>query len=121
MLGNNPFYQTPDGALPPMEVRFTGLTVEPWPDGKRILVLATTTPFQKPPDLQASIWDSAGNEVSTVHIVEFFEDRLAFTIHLRSQNKVDGHYILTAILSYPEFGKVDETKREFETHEASTE
>jgi hypothetical protein len=121
MPGNNPFFQLPEGALPPKEVRFTGLNAEPWPDGKRILVLVTTTPFQKPPNLQATISDSAGNEVSNVHVIEFAEDRLAFTIHLRATEKIDGIYTLTVSLSYPDLGRIDETKVEFETHEASSE
>ena len=121
MPGNNPFFQPPEGALPPKEVRFTGLTAEPWPDGKRILVLVTITPFQRPPNLQATIYDAAGNEVSTIQVIEFAEDRLAVTIHLQSSGKVDGVYTLAANLYYPDLGPVDEIKTEFETHEATSE
>ena len=121
MLGNNPFFQPPEGALPPKEVRFTGLSAEPWPDGKRILVLVTTTPFQKPPNLQATIYDASGIDVSTIHVIEFAEDRLAFTVHLHSTEKIDGIYTLTASLYYPDLGQVDEIKAEFESHEAPSE
>jgi hypothetical protein len=120
MFGNNPYFQPPEGALPPKEVRFTGLSTEPWPDGKRILVLVTTTPFQEPPNLQATIYDAAGNEVSTVHVIEFAEDRLAFTVHLQSTEEIDGVYTLTASVYYPDLGPVDEINAEFETHEASS-
>jgi hypothetical protein len=121
MPGNNPYFQPPEGALPPKEVRFTGLSAEPWPDGKRILVLVTTTPFQQPPNLQATIYDAAGVEVSTVHVIEFAEDRLAITLHLLGKEKVDGNYTLTATLYYQDIGQVDEIKAEFETHEAPSE
>ena len=120
MPGNIPSFQPSKDALPPREVRFTGLSAEPWPDGKRILVLVTTTPFQEPPNLQATIYNDAGNEVSTVHVIEFVEDRLAFTLHMRSIDKFDGVYTLTASLSYPDLGPVDETKTEFEIREGSS-
>jgi len=121
MLSNNSFYQPPEGALPPKEVRFTGLSTEPWPDGKRILVLVTVTPFQKPPNLQATVYDSAGNEVSSIHVIEFAEDRLAFTIHLHSIERIDGIFTLNANLYYADLGPVDEIKAEFEAHEAPSE
>ena len=121
MIGNNSFFQPTEGALPPKEVRFTGLTTEPWPDGKRILLLVTVTPFQKPPNMHATVYDAAGNEVSSIHVIEFAEDRLALTVHLQSTEKIDGIYTLTANLYYPDLGPVDEIKAEFETHEASSE
>ena len=121
MIGNSSFFQPPEGALPPKEVRFTGLNAEPWPDGKRILVLLTTTPFQQPPNLQAAIYDTAGNEMAKVHVIEFAEDRLAFTLHLHSTEKIDGFYTIIASLYYPDLGQVDEIKVEFETHEAPSE
>ncbi len=51
---------TPGVGLPPAEVRFTELRIEPWPDGRRLRVHVSLTPFQNKPDLEAMILDEAG-------------------------------------------------------------
>jgi hypothetical protein len=112
----NPLEPMADGK-PPSEVRVTSLRAEPWPDGRRIRVLVTVTPFLERPDLSAYIYDSAGEEVSTVHIVETMDVRMAFTMHIRSP-EVKGRYTLTATLSYENVGEVDRQSIEFDTEES---
>jgi hypothetical protein len=111
----NPLEPMADGK-PPAEVHVTSLRAEPWPDGRRIRVLVTVTPFLERPDVTAFIYDSAGEEVSTVNIVETMDVRMAFTMHIRSP-QVSGRYTLTAALSYEAAGEVDRQSIEFETQE----
>ena len=104
--------------LPPAEVRFTELRVEPWPDGQRLKVHVSLTPFQQKPDLEATIFNEAGQEVSHASIIESAEQRFVFTMHIRSQT-VSGTYTLTASLSYQELGTIDEKSLTFTPRETA--
>ncbi len=97
----------PGEGLPPAEVRFSELRVEPWPDGRRLRVHVSLTPFQQKPDLEATIFDAAGEEVSHASIIENAEPRFVFTMHIRAQT-ISVIYTLTAKVSYQELGTVDE-------------
>ena len=121
MLNNFPYYKPPEGALPPGEVRFSELHIEPWPDGRRIRVHFTVTPFQVPPNLLVTVIDSQGIEIANVNIIEFAEEKMAFTLHLPSNEKISGKYLLTANINYLESGVVDEYGLEFETSETPPE
>ena len=116
-----PHYQPPEGALHPGEVRFFELHIEPWPDGRRIRVHFTITPFQVPPNLLVTVIDSQGIEVANVSIIEFTEEKMTFTLHLRSNDTISGKYLLIANINYQDFGVVDEFKLEFETSETPPE
>jgi hypothetical protein len=113
MLNRNRFTTAP-GARPPAEVRFTELRVEPWPDGRRVRVHVSITPFQKNPNLEASITDAAGHEVARVNIIETADVRFVFTMHLRGE-EIKGTFTLTANLNYEEVGNVDARSLSFET------
>ena len=78
------------------------------------------TPFQQKPNLEASIKDEAGHEVSYASIIETAENRFVFTMHIRSQT-VGGTYILTANLNYPDLGTIDEKSISFTTQESPDE
>ncbi len=110
----------PADGLPPDKVRFTELRVEPWPDGRRLRVHVTLTPFQQKPNLEATIKDEAGHEVSYASIIETAEFRFVFTMHIRSQ-AVGGTYILTASLNYQDLGIIDEKSISFSTQESPNE
>jgi len=111
----NPLQPMANGK-PPSEVRVTSLRAEPWPDGRRIRVLVTVTPFLERPDVTAFIYDEAGEEVSTINIVETMDVRMAFTMHIRSP-QVSGRYTLSVALSYQAAGEVDRQSIQFETEE----
>ncbi|NMB89862.1 MAG: hypothetical protein GYA17_16010 [Chloroflexi bacterium] len=118
-MPRNPF-QTPEGALPPQEVRFLDVHVEPWPDGRRVRVHVSLTPFQENPSLQASIVDPAGNSLASAHVIETAEDRFVFTMHLRGPD-ISGEtvYTLHTQLYYSEGGIVDQNQVEFRTGQPS--
>ncbi len=106
----------PGVGLPPTEVRIRELRVEPWPDGRRIKVHMSLTPFQQKPDLEAAIFDAAGKEVSHASIIENAERQFVFTMHVRSQ-VVGGDYNLNVKVSYQDLGTVDEKSLTFTLQE----
>jgi hypothetical protein len=113
-----PFSSTPpENAVPPGEVRFSGLKVEQWPDGLRVRVHVDITPFQKRPDLEATILDADGNEIANTLIIETLENRLVFTLHLHPDSP-GKQLTLKAVLSYQDIGTVDEGEVLFITHSA---
>ncbi len=105
-----------DNALPPQDVKFLEIKVEPWPDGRRVRFHARMTPFQQPPNLNINITDENGQEVSSVNIIENIDFNLVITMHIRSQ-VVRGTYTLSAQITYPELGIVHEATTIFETQE----
>jgi hypothetical protein len=118
MLNRNRFGMAP-GARPPAEVRFTELRVEPWPDGRRVRVHVSLTPFQKNPNLEASITNTAGSEVAHADVIETADVRFVFTMHIRG-DEGNGVFTLSANLNYEDIGKVDARSISFEIHPAST-
>ncbi len=96
----------PEEAKSPQDVRFIELRVEPWPDGRRIRVHLTLTPFQENPSLDVVLADDLGEEIARADIIETAENRIVFTLHIRHQS-ISSHYQLTANITYPEIGTVD--------------
>lgn len=93
--------QPDESALPPEEVRFLDLHVEPWPDGRRIRVQVTLPSFQQPPNLDLTVFNAQGKRVSHVMIIENTEEQFAINMHL-STNESQGEYQLKALLHYPD-------------------
>jgi hypothetical protein len=93
--------------LPPAEVRFLEARVEPWPDGRRIRVHITVTPFQQRPNIIAQLLDFEGSLLSQADIIETMDARLVFTMHLRSE-EARGPFHLKVALGYQDIGKVDQ-------------
>jgi hypothetical protein len=115
MPRRNPFNPPPD-SLPPPEVRFIELRVEPWPDGRKVRVHVSLTPFLKNPDLEMVITNQGGKEVSRVSIIENADDRFVFTMHLRISDE-SGIFTLSGTLLYQDIGKVDQRTISFEIQE----
>lgn len=108
----NPAHLPPDG-VSPQEVRFVEFRVEPWPEGDKIRVHVKITPFLEPPDLEAVLFTTDGDEISSVNIVENIDFNLVFTMHIRSPS-TDGKYTLTGRILYEDFGVVHEASAHFE-------
>jgi hypothetical protein len=109
----NPLHP-PEDARQPAEVRFQEVKVEPWPDGKRIRVHVTLTPFVDRPDLSVVVRDLFGEEVCSAEIIQTMDDRMVFTLHLRGDSSIN-NYTLHIKVSYEDIGQVDERTLEFET------
>lgn len=116
MLHRNEFEPLED-ALPPQEVRITGLRAEPWPEnGRKVRVHLDVTPFLERPNMEMVITDSEGAYVSRINIIESIDERVTFTMHIRGET-LKNPYTLAATISYPEIGNVDQKSIPFETHE----
>jgi hypothetical protein len=99
--------------LPLDEVRFVEVHVEPWPDGRRLRVHITLTPFTTPPNLQATLLNEQDEEIASANIIETVVERLVFTMHIPAQ-AVGSQYKLAADLMYPDLGVVDHRMVTFE-------
>lgn len=100
------------GAVPPEQVRFTDLHVEPWGDNSKVRVHMRLTPFTVPPNLSAVLMDAAEREVASALIVENVDFDLVFTLHIRPPN-APGPFQLTAKIDYEGHGTVDEKNIRF--------
>jgi hypothetical protein len=107
----NPF-QPDEDALPPEEVRFLDVHVEPWPDGRRVRVHVRLTPFQQPPNLEMVILDPQGREVSHISIIENIDFQFVLTMHLRDPEP-QPEYRLEVELSYPDKGTITQNSCKF--------
>jgi hypothetical protein len=103
----------PEDACLPIAVRFLEVRVEPWPDGKKVRVHTTLTPFLNRPNLSAKIQDEFGREVCSAEIIETMDDRMLFTLHLRGEPG-SRHYSLEMIVFYEEIGEVDRRTIDFD-------
>jgi len=107
-----------DDAKPPQEVRITELRVEPWPDGRRVRVHLTLTPFLQSPNLSALLMDTDGRELARADIIETADDRIVFTMHIRAP-QAEGTYQLSVQINYAEIGLVDQQTTTFSVSPAS--
>lgn len=93
------FTNTDEIPLPPGEVRIRELAANPRPDGVRIKVHLALTPFQQRPNIEVSIRNDQGRDVSSLSIVEAIDPAMDFTMHLR-EAKTGGRYALEALVFY---------------------
>ncbi|HEX2980621.1 MAG TPA: hypothetical protein VHO48_10200 [Anaerolineaceae bacterium] len=112
--------EPPPDAREPADTRFSDVHVEPWPDGRRVRVHLTLTPYKVRPNLEATIVNREGDEVAAITIVENLDPRLVITMHIREPQPL-GPYTLTARILYEQDGTVDEQSVSFSLPEAPSE
>ena len=105
-----------EDALPAEQVRFQEVRVEPWPEGRRVRVHVTLTPFEQRPNLTAQISDSLQRLLCQADIIETMNNRLVFTMHLRGEELI-GPFHLDIVLLYPDMGQVDQRVVAFQIDE----
>lgn len=93
------FTDSSEAPVPPDEVRIRTLEAEPRPDGRRIDVRTALTPFQQRPNIEISIRNQEGHEVSTLSVVEAIDAQMDFTMHLRGPQGA-GHYTMAMRVFY---------------------
>lgn len=84
---------------PRNEVRIERLEAEPSPDGRRIKVQITVTPFREQPNFEIALYDAAQRHVAGTTVIAAMNFRLEFTLHLRGV-PAPGEYTLRADLHY---------------------
>lgn len=92
--------------LPPEEVRIRNVNVQPYPDGRRMRLNITLTPYQLAPDVEILARNPQGEEVARVNIIGTASNPMSLTMHLRGPLSAGTHQ-LEFVLSYEEQGEVD--------------
>lgn len=92
--------------VPPEKMSFQRLTVEPFPDRRRIAVSLSVTPFLVRPSIDLEVTDLQGVKLASSSIIEATEVEMSLTLHLRHAAG-DQQLRLLAILVYPDLGQVD--------------
>ncbi len=111
------FIQIEDPAeapLPPEQVRFRDVVIQPYPDRDRVKLTFEVTPFQSAPNLALEIADQAGHVVTSLVVIGAHANTLELTAHLRKRDPSE-RYQLKAKLSYEEIGQVDLLEQGFTT------
>jgi hypothetical protein len=98
--------------MTPEETRINDLSVQPYPDGRRLRVSVDITPFQKRPHLEFVLRDARGEEVTSASMVEPLAWKLEFTMHVRGEPR--NPYTLEARLFYPDGPAADPKTIAFE-------
>ena len=70
--------------LPPREVRITAATAQPSPDGRRVALQITLTPFLEYPNLEVVLLRPDGEEERSMTIVGTMDRHLALTMHVKN-------------------------------------
>ncbi len=68
---------------PRAEVRFVNINMQPYPDGRRMKLHFSLTPFEERPSVDMTVTNAAGHEVATLHLIEAMDAAFDFTVHLR--------------------------------------
>ena len=69
--------------LPPREVRIIQVEARPAPDGRRVALLITLTPFLEYPSLEVVLYRPDGEEERSLTVVGTMERHLALTLHVK--------------------------------------
>jgi len=93
--------------LPPKEVHFIDLKIEPWEDKMRFKVFVQISEFLEPPNLNFIITDKNSEIVSEVTLIENVDTDIVFTMHLRNASQQNQLTLLGEIFYSEEIGKVD--------------
>lgn len=86
----------------PEETKFIAVSIEPYPDGRRIHVNVEVTPFQKRPHLEFTLYNNKYQEIANTAIIEPLTWKFEFTMHIRGD--ILNPYQLDAKLFYPDGG-----------------
>ena len=84
--------------LPPREVRILEAAAQPSPDGYRVALNVTLTPFLEYPNLEVTLYRPDGEEERSLTIVGTMERHLALTLHVK--RPISGTYRVQIDLIY---------------------
>lgn len=93
--------------LPPKEVHFIDLKIEPWEDKMRYKVFVQISEFAQPPNLNFYISNLNSEIISEVTLIENVETDIVFTMHLRNLSQQNQLKLLGEIFYSDEIGVVD--------------
>lgn len=103
-MANISFFDDPGLVPQPRDqIRVESVTLKPYTDGRRVRVDVHITPFGPAdrPNLDISVQDDHGNEVTSMSVIETMTNDLNLTFHLPAAAAVAGeHYTVTVKLFY---------------------
>jgi hypothetical protein len=101
--------------VPPQEMRFSELRVEPVLDNGpvRLRVYVEVSAFQQPPYMEVALNDAQGDEIASASIIEPMQRKNVFTMHVRGGQQ-SGKFSIHARLFYPDQPDSDTRQIEFE-------
>jgi len=105
------FTESSEAPVPPDEVRIRALSAKARPDGQRILTEIEISPFQQKPNVELTIKDQDGIELSSLSVVEAMDSKMDFTMHIRGEKK-SGTFTLKARLFYADIEKHEKSETE---------
>lgn len=103
--------------LPPSEVHFIELKVDPWEDKTRLKVFLKISEFTHPPNLNFYIKNTDSDIISEVTLIENVDTELVFTMHLRNPNPANQLTLSGEIYYADDIGRVDTKTIEFNLNE----
>ena len=106
------FLDPAESPLPPDQMSFRAVEVEPYPDGQRLKVSIQLAPFQVRPSIDLEVMDQDGHVVASSSIIEATETRMSVTLHLVTRAPQPRHTLHVALV-YPDHGPVDERTLDF--------
>jgi hypothetical protein len=111
------FFQDPNEVrFPPLEVRLKEVHISPLLDGGRVKISIVVTPFQKRPNIDVVITNSAGKEVAHTSILEIMQNKLDITMH-PPKLEPDSFYTVETIVYYQELPPPSEQQNEIQLPE----
>lgn len=103
--------------LPPKEVHFIDLKIEPWEDKMRFKVFVQISEFFEPPNLSFIITDKNSEILSEVTLIENVDTNIVFTMHLRNSSQQNQLTLSGELFYSDEIGKVDSQTISFSLNE----
>ncbi|GEM_PF-176450 len=94
------FFDTNEAPQPRDRVKITELTATPYPDGSRVRIKITLTPFLERPNLEIYAKKTDGPIVAELSVIEPMTPLLEFTLHIRGAEELAGDYLVRAELFY---------------------
>ena len=101
------------------EMRFTAVTVKPYPDGRRVKLNFAFTPFIERPSVEVSVTNAQGHEVASLSLIEAMDTEFDFTVHLRGPQP-EGEHTLRLVMFYPQSDSAPTEQRQIVAEETAT-
>jgi len=95
-IGPNEFEEEPQS---PENIRFTNVTLDLYPDRRRVKVGIHLTPFKSPPNIEIDVHDASENLVANATIIGVSGPDQDITLHLRGELTA-GDYVFFMTLGY---------------------
>jgi hypothetical protein len=96
------FFEEDDIPQPPEQVKIENLAARVYPDGRRVRVDVTLTPFLERPNLEFTITNDQGTQVASLSVIETMDRRFEMTAHLRGPQPTGRHVLHGELFYDPE-------------------